>query len=164
MLKFYELFACTGLVVLVWKLWLDSLFSCCLNCIVYIVKLFQAFFGMNGFLEKVMLYCCVILARLVKTFDRGLLLLLKIWYFMLLCVWTIYFISFCVFVFVCLPLCVFSEHVYLQWSLCKQTFPDEIIKLDTSVRTLDLTHNRIDKWFSILLLYLPYILFKMSSL
>nr|XP_007138261.1 hypothetical protein PHAVU_009G193700g [Phaseolus vulgaris]ESW10255.1 hypothetical protein PHAVU_009G193700g [Phaseolus vulgaris] len=43
-----------------------------------------------------------------------------------------------------------------------KTFPDEIITLDTSVRTLDLTHNRIDKWFFILFLFLAYILVKMS--
>jgi len=81
---------------------------------------------------------------------------------LLLYVWAISFISFCVFVFVCLLVCIFLKHTYLPCSLFKQTFPDEIITLDTSVRTLDLTHNRIDKWFFILFLFLAYILVKMS--
>lgn len=32
-------------------------------------------------------------------------------------------------------------------SLIKQSFPDEVLELDRSVRTLDLTHNKLGTFF-----------------
>lgn len=52
-----------------------------------------------------------------------------------------YFPSACL--FVCFIVYLLLKYKLTKWFSLEQTFPDEVLDLDKSVRTLDLTHNRL---------------------